>query len=91
MLIQSEQALENCLIAQLQGMKYEKVNISDEAALFENLKAQIEKHNGITLSVKEFERVLNFLDKGNVFDGRRFYETKCISPETTGQVVISNF
>lgn len=68
MTIQSEQTLENNLIKQLVSMKYERVVIADEAGLFANLKTQIEKHNGITLSAAEFERVLNHLDHGNVFD-----------------------
>ena len=76
MTTQSEQALENSLIKQLEGMKYERVNIPDEFALFNNLKSKIEKHNGITLSDKEFERVLNHLDKGNVFDRAKILRDK---------------
>ncbi len=33
-----------------------------------NLRAQLGKHNGVTLSDGEFGKVLNHLDKGNVFD-----------------------
>lgn len=76
MTTQSEQALENSLIKQLEGMKYERVNIPDEFVLFNNLKSQIEKHNGIALSDKEFERVLNHLDKGNVFDRAKILRDK---------------
>jgi type I restriction enzyme R subunit len=76
MTTQSEQALENSLIKQLEGMKYERVNIPDEFALFNNLKSQIERHNDITLSDKEFERVLNYLDKGNVFDRAKILRDK---------------
>lgn len=65
---QSEQTLENDLIAQLQGMKYQRVKVADEAALVANLKSQLEKHNDITLSEKEFARILNHLNKGGVFD-----------------------
>lgn len=68
MTTQSEQALENNLIQQLQGMEYEYVRIPDEAALVANLKSQLEKHNGIQLSDAEFAQVLNHLDKGNVYD-----------------------
>ena len=50
------------------GLGYEPVNISSAAELNANLKTQLEKHNGIKLSDEEFKRVLNHLDKGNVFD-----------------------
>jgi len=61
---QPEQILENQLVAQLQKLQYEKVIIKDENALTANLKTQLEKHNNITFSDKEFERVLNILSKG---------------------------
>lgn len=65
---QSEQKLENNLIAQLQEMKYERVVIADEKALLANLKTQLEKHNETTFSESEFQKILNHLAKGNVFD-----------------------
>lgn len=68
MTTQSEQALENNLISQLVGMKYGRVIINNEADLIANLKTQIEKHNQITLSDKEFDKVLNHLSKGSVFE-----------------------
>ena len=76
MTTQSEQTLENNLIKQLVGMKYERVAIPDETALFANLKAQLEKHNGLCLSDKEFERVLLHLDHGNVFDRAKILRDK---------------
>jgi type I restriction enzyme R subunit len=36
--------------------------------LIANLKTQLEKHNNIQFSPKEFERVLNILSKGSVFE-----------------------
>ncbi|GER61044.1 type I restriction endonuclease [Patiriisocius marinus] len=65
---QPEQVLENQLVAQLQKLKYEKIVIKDENALTANLKKQLEKHNNITFSENEFERVLNILSKGSVFE-----------------------
>ncbi|MCD5383056.1 HsdR family type I site-specific deoxyribonuclease, partial [Candidatus Gracilibacteria bacterium] len=66
---QPEQILENQLVAQLlQKLQYEKVSIKDENALIANLKTQLEKHNNIRFSDKEFERVLNLLSKGSVFE-----------------------
>lgn len=65
---QPEQVLEDNLVAQLVNLGYGKVTVKDEKDLLVNLKAQLEKHNQITLSDKEFDKVLNHLNKGNVFD-----------------------
>lgn len=65
---QPEQVLENQLIEQLSNQGYTKVSIPDEASLLANLKIQLEKHNNITFTAKEFERVLNILSKGSVFE-----------------------
>lgn len=65
---QPEQILEEQLIAQLKELKYALVYIRNEVELITNLKAQIEKHNGIQFSSKEFEKVLNILSKGSVFE-----------------------
>jgi type I restriction enzyme R subunit len=68
MTTQSEQALEERLIEQLVGMGYEWVLVADEAAMVANLRTQLELHNHIEFSDAEFERVLNHLNKGGVFD-----------------------
>jgi type I restriction enzyme R subunit len=73
---QPEQILENQLVAQLQKLKYEKVIIKDENALVANLKTQLEKHNNITFSDKEFEKVLNILSKGSVFEKAKTLRAK---------------
>jgi type I restriction enzyme R subunit len=65
---QPEQVLENQLIEQLSNIGYTKISIPDEATLLANLKTQLEKHNNITFTTKEFERVLNILSKGSVFE-----------------------
>jgi len=65
---QPEQILEDNLVAQLQTLSYTFVAIKDEKDLLANLKTQIEKHNNISLSAKEFDRVLNILNKGSVFE-----------------------
>src|SRR5690554_3685043 len=65
---QPEQILENQLVAQLASGGYTKVRIPDEKTLLANLKTQLEKHNDITFTTKEFERVLNILSKGSVFE-----------------------
>ncbi|MBC7409779.1 MAG: type I restriction endonuclease subunit R, partial [Arcicella sp.] len=65
---QSEAILEEQLIAQLQKLGYSLVSIKDEASLIQNLKNQLEKHNKISFTKTEFERVLNILNKGSVFE-----------------------
>jgi type I restriction enzyme R subunit len=65
---QAEAELEKNLIARLTGLGYEAVTIRDEAEFLANLRTQLDKHNRVQLSNAEFEKVLNQLDKGNVFD-----------------------
>jgi type I restriction enzyme R subunit len=65
---QPELILEEKLVQQLTELGYGLVHISDEADLLLNLKAQLEKHNGIKFSDKEFKKVLNILSKGSVFE-----------------------
>lgn len=67
MTTQSEQQLENNLVAQLETLGFLKASIPDEAALVDNLKAQLEVHNKASLSDAEFKQVLNKLAKGNIF------------------------
>ena len=68
MTTQPEAKLEADLIQQLIDNNYESVSIQDETALLSNLKRQIEAHNDLILTEKEYSRVLNHLNKGNVFD-----------------------
>ncbi len=65
---QSEYALEESLIAQLEGMEYSRVVIDNEAGMLANLKKQLEVHNKITFTNNEFNRILNHLNTGGVFD-----------------------
>jgi type I restriction enzyme R subunit len=65
---QPELILEEQLIAKLQELGYAVVQIRNEAELIANLKSQLEKHNNIVFSGKEFEKVLNILSKGSVFE-----------------------
>ena len=71
---QSEYALENQLIKQLESLEYERVAVISEDELLANLKRQLEKHNKTTFSELEFKRITNHLNKGNVFDKARFLE-----------------
>jgi type I restriction enzyme R subunit len=65
---QSEQILEEKLIVLLQKLGYQYIAIVDERKLLDNLKVQLEKHNNIVLSNSEFDKVLNILNKGSVFE-----------------------
>lgn len=65
---QPEQILEEQLVAQLQKLGYALVLIKNEKELIANFKKQLEKHNSITFSDKEFEKVMNILSKGSVFE-----------------------
>ena len=68
MTIQSEQTLENNLITQLADMGYEHIAVTDEAEMVTNLKVQLELHNETSFSDSEFDRILNHLNKGGVFE-----------------------
>lgn len=88
---QSEQVLEDNLVAQLDTLGYEKVVIRDEKALLENLKSQLEKHNEITLSEKEFQKVLNHLNKGSVFERAKILRDKMQLTKDDGKSVYLEF
>lgn len=65
---QPEQILENNLIDQLVILGYKKVAIHDEADLLINLKRQLEVHNKVSLTDKDFSQILNYINKGNIFE-----------------------
>ncbi|MBK67624.1 MAG: restriction endonuclease subunit R [Rickettsiales bacterium] len=66
--IQSEEALEKDLVAKLGTLGYSFVEITDERKLLRNLKMQLERHNKTIFSDGEFEKILNHLNKGSVFE-----------------------
>ena len=76
MTTQSEQALETELIQQLISLGYAFAKITNEADLLRNLKSQLEKHNQVSLSTSEFNKVLNQLSKGNVFERAKILRDK---------------
>ncbi len=65
---QPEQVLEESLVAQLGTMGYALVSIRNERDLIANLQHQLETHNKIQFSKSEFQKVLNLLSKGSVFE-----------------------
>ncbi|KYG77161.1 type I restriction endonuclease subunit R [Roseivirga echinicomitans] len=91
MTIQPEQALENKLIEQLQGLKYQFVTIKDEGDLLANLKTQLEKHNGVSLTQKEFAQVINQLSKGSVFDKAKTLRDKFQLTKENGESIYLEF
>jgi type I restriction enzyme R subunit len=68
MTTQTEQQLEDALIAQLITLGWEKVIIKNEADLVANLKTQLEKHNKTSFSETEFKQILNKVSRGNIFE-----------------------
>jgi len=65
---QPEQLLENGLIDQLQSLGYESITLKDEADLVQNFKRQIEKHNKVELAEAEFNQIMLYINKGNIFE-----------------------
>ncbi|UII26315.1 type I restriction endonuclease subunit R [Fulvivirga maritima] len=65
---QPEAILENNFIKQLESLGYERILLRDGHDLLANLKSQLELFNKVQLSDKEFDQVLNYLAKGNVFE-----------------------
>ena len=78
MVHQSEQTLENNLIEQLVELDYDRVTIRDEADLILNLKKQLEMHNRMDFSEGEFDKILNHLNKGNIFDRAKILRDKML-------------
>lgn len=81
---QSEQILEDNLIKQLKTLGYKYINIPDETTLLSNLKTQLELFNNITLSEKEYQKVLNHLNKGNVFDRAKILRDRMLLQRDNG-------
>lgn len=71
MTTQPEEILENNLVIQLEKLGYQKVRLKDEDDLLANFKAQLEKHNKVQLSNQDFKQILNFINKGNIFERAR--------------------
>jgi type I restriction enzyme, R subunit len=81
---QSEQILEEQLISQLQKLGYSYIVINSESDILLNLKGQLEKHNkaalaktgNVQFTKTEFEKVLNLLSKGSVFEKAKMLRQK---------------
>src|SRR5690606_29592571 len=86
-----EQILEDNLVKQLVALGYSFVSVKDETALVANLKTQLEKHNDISLSDREFSKVLNHLNKGNVFERSKILRDKYSLSRDDGTVAYLDF
>ena len=76
MVYQSEQTLENNLISQLVELDYDRVTLRNETEMIANLRQQLSMHNRIDFSDKEFDKILNHLNKGNVFERAKILRNK---------------
>lgn len=96
---QPEQILENQLVEQLQKLGYGLVHITNETELIANLKLQLEKHNQSALQSTgnkifthtEFDKVLNILSKGSVFEKAKTLREKQHIVRDNGQNLYFEF
>lgn len=91
MATQTERQLEDNLVNHLVELGYAAVTIADENDLLANLKTQLEIHNKITLTENEFSRVLNHLDKGNVFERAHILRDKMQLTKDNGENIYIEF
>ena len=80
---QSEAQLETQLIEQLQSQNYTRVTLANYDALLLNFKEQFEKFNAVnlggkSLSEKEWERVLNYLNGKSIFESAKILRDKFV-------------
>lgn len=91
MTTQSELILEKELLKQLETLWYTRITIRDEAELLANLKIQLEVHNKVKLTEKEFSMVLNHLSKGNVFEKAKILRDKMQLTKEDGTSIYLEF
>jgi type I restriction enzyme R subunit len=89
--MQSEAILEKELITQLVGMGYASVKIYDGAVFLTNLKTQLEAFNKATFTTKEFNSILNHLEKGNVFDKAKTLRDRFALQKESGDIFYVRF
>ena len=86
MTTQPEQILEDNLVVQLVKLGYKKVIIRDEVDLLANLKSQLEKHNKVALSENDFKQILNYINKGNIFDRAKILRDRVPYTNDEGEI-----
>lgn len=88
---QSEATLENNLIKQLIELGYASVKVMDGDALVSNLKTQLEAFNNATYTDKEFDGILNHLEKGSVFQKAKTLRDRYSFVRDNGDVAYVQF
>lgn len=88
---QSEGQLEITLINQLQRLGFERVKIEDEKQLIQNLKIQLEKFNKTEFSESEFTKILNHLNKGDIFQKGKTLRDRFVLTRDDGKEVWIRF
>lgn len=89
---QSELALENELVAQLTGLGYSLVAVTDEPSMLANLQSQLEAFNGVTLTPGEFTKVLNHLTRSSgVFAKAKTLRNRMKLERDSGQTIYLEF
>ena len=89
---QSEQVLEDGLVAQLVDQGYAKVAVTDEASMLANLKAQLGAFNGVELTDGEFTKVLHHLNKSaGVFNKAKTLRDRMKLTKEDGETVYLEF
>lgn len=91
MTTQPEALLEAELVAQLRGMGYGYVTITDDASLLANLRAQLEAFNATTFSKRDMTRILNHLQKGTLYDRSKILRDRYALEREDGTVSYVRF
>ena len=86
-----EIVVENNLITQLQTLGYEAVTIADGDGLVGNLKSQLERFNQTSFTNKDFTKILNHLEKGNVFEKAKTVRDRFALTKEDGEVEYVQF
>ena len=90
--LQTEQVLEDKLVAQLIGKGYTKVTVIDEASMLANLKTELEAFNEVLLTESEFTKVLNHLNKqSGVFNKAKILRDRMKLDKDNGETVYLEF
>ncbi|MCB9163137.1 MAG: type I restriction endonuclease subunit R [Flavobacteriales bacterium] len=88
---QPEALLEAELVAQLRGMGYGYVTITDDASLLANLQAQLEAFNSTSFAPRDMTRILNHLQKGTLYDRSKILRDRYALEREDGTVSYVRF
>ena len=80
-----------CLIAQLNVLKYNKVTINDKSTMLANLQSQLEIHNNVQFSSLEFENILKYLNTVTPKNRTRILHQKYQIKRDSGELLMVRF